>query len=136
MDYLFKLEENNLFKMNLLQEQQQSLDKTQKECEESIAKKKAMVQDVDSNIALLKKQKQVNAERLNYYKSVIDANNAEMEGKIKSSSSHTGGRQSKTTSKTRDSTKTIEQSNGGEINEKASTGSIPLVKIAPKRTLH
>jgi hypothetical protein len=67
---------------------------------------------------------------------VIDANNAEMEGKIKSSSSHTGGRQSKTTSKTRDSTKTIEQSNGGEINEKASTGSIPLVKIAPKRTLH
>ena len=39
-----------------------------------------MIQDVDQNIALLKQQKQVSFERLQYYKSVLDANSAEMEG--------------------------------------------------------
>ncbi len=43
MDYLFKLEENNLFKMNLLQEQKQSLEKINRDCVESVEKKKAMI---------------------------------------------------------------------------------------------
>lgn len=43
MDYLFKLEENNLFKMNLLQEQTQVKEKIDKDCQESVAKQKAMV---------------------------------------------------------------------------------------------
>ena len=46
MDYMQKLEENNLFKMNLIQEQQQSLEKIEKESEAKINAKVLLLKDV------------------------------------------------------------------------------------------
>lgn len=46
MDYMQKLEENNLFKMNLIQEQQQSLEKIEKESEAKIYAKVLLLKDV------------------------------------------------------------------------------------------
>lgn len=52
MDYLQKLEENNLFKMNLIQESQQTFEKIAKECHDNIEAKRAIIADVDANCKL------------------------------------------------------------------------------------
>lgn len=70
-----------------------------------------MIQDVDTNIGLLKKQKKTNYERLHYYKGVIDANNAEMEGKnasTKASSSNAANKSRTSTKMGRESAKTMD----------------------------
>ena len=51
--YLEKLEENNLFEMNLLQENQQTLEKIERESQEKISAKRAKLIELDSNIKLL-----------------------------------------------------------------------------------
>ena len=52
-DYLTKLEENNLFEMNLLQENQQTLEKMEKESREVIAARRLKIVELDNNIKLL-----------------------------------------------------------------------------------
>ena len=50
-DYQQKVEENNLFEMNLLQDNQQTLEKIQAECAQKIAAKRRKIAELDSNIA-------------------------------------------------------------------------------------
>ena len=80
VDYLSKLEENNLFKMNLIQEQQQSLEKIEKETEARIDAKKQLISDVTSNLAHLEEAKTLQFERLTYYKNVMDATMQDQRG--------------------------------------------------------
>ena len=53
LGYLEKLEENNLFEMNLLQENQQTLEKIERESREIINNKREKVIELDYNIRLL-----------------------------------------------------------------------------------
>ena len=46
-EYLQKLEENNLFEMNLLQEMQQTLEKQEKESKDKIDTKREEINDLD-----------------------------------------------------------------------------------------
>lgn len=75
MDLLQKLEENNLFKMNLNQEQKQTLEKIELQSRQNIEEKKQIVADVDLNLKLLQEQKAEKLVRLHYFKSMMDVNN-------------------------------------------------------------
>ena len=58
IDYLQKLEENNLFKMNLIGETQQTFEKIMKESENRILEKRNVILEVDNNIKLLRDSRQ------------------------------------------------------------------------------
>ena len=73
LDYLQKLEENNLFKMNLIQEQQQSLEKIEKDSEAKIQAKELLLRDVQANLEHLEEARQIQFDRYIYYKTVMDA---------------------------------------------------------------
>ena len=74
IDYLQKLEENNLFKMNLLQESQQTYEKIAKECQDTVEDKRAIILDVDNNVRLLQESRNQKMDRLAYYQNVLDSN--------------------------------------------------------------
>ena len=57
MDYLSKLEQTNLFKMNLNQEQMVVLEKMERASKAAIEEKKAVKADMDQNLKLLLQQK-------------------------------------------------------------------------------
>jgi hypothetical protein len=76
IDFLSKLEETNLFKMNLIQEQKQTLEKIERESKMVVEEKAAMIVDVENNLKLLEEIKAEKVVRLSYYKSMMDANNA------------------------------------------------------------
>ena len=73
-DYLQKLEENNLFEMNLLQENQQTLEKMEKESQEVVAAKRLKIVELENNIKLLQDSHQGRQDRLTYYKNMLDSN--------------------------------------------------------------
>jgi len=50
IDFLSKIEETNLFKMNLIQEQKQTLEKMERESKRIIEEKAALIVDVDKNL--------------------------------------------------------------------------------------
>ena len=52
-EYIQKLEENNLFEMNLYQDRTQTLEKMEKECHAKIAVRAAKIEELDNNIGLL-----------------------------------------------------------------------------------
>lgn len=74
-DYLQKLEENNLFEMNLLQENQQTLEKMEKESRDVIAARRAKINDIDKNILMLQDSHTSRQDSLTYYKNMLDSNN-------------------------------------------------------------
>ena len=76
IDFLSKIEETNLFKMNLIQEQKQTLEKMERESKRIIEEKAALIVDVDKNLKLLQDIKAEKIVRLSYYKNMMDANDA------------------------------------------------------------
>lgn len=75
-EYLQKLEENNLFEMNLLQENQQALEKMQAESKRKIAEKRRKIEELDSNIRQIKEGYKSRQQRLAYFKSMTDSSSA------------------------------------------------------------
>ena len=74
-EYLQKLEENNLFEMNLFQDRTQTLEKMTQECQHSIAARKAKIVELEENIKLLEDSKNARNDRLAYYKNMlVDSN--------------------------------------------------------------
>lgn len=53
LEHLANLEEENLFKIHLVQEDEQALENTRKEVEENIALREREIQDVRRNIEML-----------------------------------------------------------------------------------
>ena len=49
-EYLQKLEEHNLFEMNLLQENTQTLEKMERESAETLAARRRKIDELDMNI--------------------------------------------------------------------------------------
>lgn len=49
-EYLQKLEEHNLFEMNLLQENTQTLEKMERESAETLAARRRKIDELDTNI--------------------------------------------------------------------------------------
>ena len=76
IDFLSKIEETNLFKMNLIQEQKQTLEKMERESKRIIEEMAALIVDVDKNLKLLQDIKAEKIVRLSYYKNMMDANDA------------------------------------------------------------
>ena len=71
-EYLQKLEENNLFEMNLLQDSQQTLEKMEKEAADTVAAKRSKVEELDTNIHLLEDMFGQKQDRLAYYRNMLD----------------------------------------------------------------
>ena len=74
-EYFQKLEENNLFEMNLFQDRTQTLEKMEKECQAKIAVRKRKIEELDNNIALLQQSLGARNDRYSYYQNMlIDSN--------------------------------------------------------------
>ena len=67
IQYLQRLEEDNLFEMNLLTEEENNLEKMEKESKEKISQRQKEIREVDQNIAMLLQSKQKKLERIEYY---------------------------------------------------------------------
>lgn len=61
--------------MNLLQENQQTLEKMEKESREVIAARRAKINDIDKNILMLQDSHTSRQDSLSYYKNMLDSNN-------------------------------------------------------------
>ena len=72
-EYLQKVEENNLFEMNLLQDNQQTLEKIEAESAQSIAAKRRKIAELDSNIRQLQDGYKSRQQRLTYFKNMTDS---------------------------------------------------------------
>ena len=72
-EYLQKLEEHNLFEMNLLQENTQTLEKMERESAETLAARRRKIDELDYNIRGLEGSWQSRQDRLAYYKGMLDS---------------------------------------------------------------
>ena len=109
-EYLTKLEENNLFEMNLFQDRTQTLEKMEKEAAERIAAKRSKVVELNNNIKLLADSMQGRQDRLTYYSSMLD--NSHKQPTQKSASSLRGSSKPKSSAADkRQSAATLEQEN-------------------------
>ena len=79
-EYLQKLEERNLFEMNLFQDRTQTLEKMEKESQATIAARRAKIIELDNNIKLLKDSMQGRQDRLTYYQNMLVDSNKQGQG--------------------------------------------------------
>ena len=71
IQYLQRLEEDNLFEMNLLTEEENNLEKIEKESKDTIELKRKEIHDVDKNISLLKQTLNKRQEKIDFYDQIL-----------------------------------------------------------------
>ena len=71
IQYLQRLEEDNLFEMNLLTEEENNLEKIEKESKDTIELKRKEIHDVDKNIFLLKQTLSKRQEKIDFYDQIL-----------------------------------------------------------------
>jgi len=74
LEYLAHLEEDNLFRIHLVQEEEQALEKFKKGSEERILQKQQEIDEVQRNIELLKTSKNVAGSKQNFLESNMRVN--------------------------------------------------------------
>ena len=89
-DYRQKLEEQNLFKMNDLQELQQRLEKQEKESRDKILTKREELNELDTNLEQLQASKNAKKASLSYYEGMLETNNAKGHGAAANATTSSG----------------------------------------------
>ena len=80
--YLQRLEEDNLFEMNLLTEEENNLEKMEKESREKINLRRKEIKEVDHNIEMLKQSKQRKQQKIEYYSQILESSNKQDIGPV------------------------------------------------------
>ena len=70
---MFNLEETNLFKINLIQDNEQTLEKIKKESTATIAARQAKIDEVDKNIQMLILSRGEREKKHKYYMNVLNS---------------------------------------------------------------
>lgn len=72
--YLQRLEEDNLFEMNLLTEAEGNLETLEKESQGAIIARQMEIDEVDKNIQILINTRKRNEDKHTYYNNILDSN--------------------------------------------------------------
>jgi uncharacterized protein YllA (UPF0747 family) len=87
MEHLAYLEEDNLFKINVVQEDEQALEKMKKQIERSIKDKEAEIEEVRRNIDGLQAMKEVFVEKTQFLEGNMKLKNSNNSKDINNNSS-------------------------------------------------